>query len=129
NWARDLDRYLIGLGKLSGTSLENADLPELWRHMREAIAVASEYFRPNIAISITQAFLHRLLHRLVGMAIGPEKALPVVDGLLAGCETKTAVANPQLHDLAHTAPTVPPPQQSLEDSCTRTFLDQGRPMA
>ena len=126
NWARDLDRYLIGLGKLSATSLENADLPELWRHMREAIAVASEYFRPNIAISITQAFLHRLLHRLVGMAIGPEKALPVVDGLLAGCETKTAVVNRELHELAQTAAKIPALKQSLEASDTRTFWDQGR---
>src|SRR5262249_41513677 len=94
--------------------------------MREAIAVASEYFRPNIAISIPQAFLPRLLHRLVGMAIGPEKALPVVDGLLAGCETKTAVVNRELHELAQTAAKIPALKQSLEASDTRTFWDQGR---
>ena len=52
---------------------------------------------------MTQAFLHRLLHGLVGMAVGPEKALAVVDGLLAGCETKTAVVNRELHELAQLA--------------------------
>jgi pyruvate,water dikinase len=59
------------------------------------------------------------------MAIGPEKALPVVDGLLAGCETKTAVVNRELHELAQTAAKIPALKQSLEASDTRTFWDQG----
>jgi pyruvate,water dikinase len=102
-WARDLDRYLIRLGRLSGVPLDDATVPEIWAHITRALEVATEYFRPNIAISMTQAFLHRLLHALVGMAVGPEQALVVVDGLLAGCDTKTAVVNRELHELAQLA--------------------------
>jgi pyruvate,water dikinase len=102
-WARDLDRYLIQLGRLSAVPLEETSVPEIWRHIERALAVAAEYFRPNIAISMTHAFLHRLLQALVGMAVGPEKALTVLDGLLAGLETKTAVINAELHELAQLA--------------------------
>jgi phosphohistidine swiveling domain-containing protein len=102
-WARDLDRYLIRLGQLSSVSLEQATIPETIQHINRALEITTEYFQPNIAISMTQAFLHRLLHALVGMAAGPDKALAVVDGLLAGCETKTAVVNRELHELAQLA--------------------------
>ncbi|MBI3408033.1 MAG: phosphoenolpyruvate synthase [Planctomycetes bacterium] len=99
-WARDLDRYLLRLGRLSAAPLDGMTPPEIWRHMTASLEVATEYFQPNIAISMTQAFLHRLLHALVAMVAGPEEALPIVDGLLAGCETKTAVVNRELHELA-----------------------------
>ncbi len=106
-WARDLDCYLLKLGRLSAVRLEDADFPAACRFMHEALAAAAEYFRPNIAISMTQAFLHRLLHGLVGMVVGPERALAVVDGLLAGCETKTALVNRELHELAQLAGKTP----------------------
>jgi pyruvate,water dikinase len=126
NWARDLDRYLIGLGRLSVPPPEGASLPEVWRHMSEVLAVTAEYFRPNIAISMTQAFLHRLLHGLVGMVVGPEHVLEVVDGLLAGCETKTAVVNRELHELARFAARIPALSQELRDRGGRDFWDQER---
>src|SRR5262249_43999208 len=100
HWVRDLDRYLIRLGRLSAVDVQRASIPELWRHLNDALEVAGDYFLPNIAISMTQAFLHRLLHALVGTVAGPERSLTIVDGLLAGCETKTAVVNRELHQLA-----------------------------
>lgn len=102
-WARDLDRYLIRLGRLSAAKLDGLTPAELWQHILAIQEVAAEYFEPNIAISITQSFLHRLLHKLVEMALGPERALAVFDGLLAGCETKTAVVNREIHELARLA--------------------------
>jgi pyruvate,water dikinase len=48
-----------------------------------------------------------LLHGLVAMVAGPERALTVMDGLLAGCETKTAVVNRELHQLAQLAQKTP----------------------
>jgi pyruvate,water dikinase len=102
-WARDLDRYLIRLGQLSSVPLETLSIPETIEHINRALDVATEYFQPNIAISMTQAFLHRLLHALVTMAVGKDRALAVVDGLLAGCETKTAVVNRELHEVAQMA--------------------------
>lgn len=126
NWARDLDRYLIRMGRLSGVALDHADVPTVWRHLLDVLDVASEYFRPNIAISMTQAFLHRLLHGLVRMVVGPEKSLPVVDGLLAGCETKTAVVNRELHELAQLAGRTPALRDELLERGGRDFWERGR---
>jgi phosphohistidine swiveling domain-containing protein len=125
-WARDLDRYLIRLGQLQNVALAQADLPKVWRHMELLLAVASEYFLPNIAISMTQAFLHRTLHALVAMVVGPEKALAVVDGLLAGCDTKTAVVNRELHGLAQTAASLPALKQLLLEQTSQETLRQGK---
>jgi hypothetical protein len=102
-WARDLDRYLLRLGRLSAVDLDHADLDEVWRHLSEILDVAADYFLPNIAISMTQTFLHKLLHGLLNMTVGAERALPLLDGLLAGCETKTAVVNAELHELMYFA--------------------------
>jgi pyruvate,water dikinase len=125
-WARDLDRYLLRLGRLQATSLEEATIPEIVQHINHALDAATEYFMPNIAISMTQAFLHRLLHALVGMAAGPDKALPIVDGLLAGCETKTAVVNRELHELAQIAgKTYPAVGQALTKIGGAEFRKQG----
>jgi len=113
HWARDLDRYLLRLGRLSAVELDDLDPPAIWRHMTRVLDVACEYFEPNIAISMSQAFLHRIVHGLVAMAVGPENALAVVDGLLAGCETKTAVVNRELHELAQLAAGAPALRQLL----------------
>jgi phosphohistidine swiveling domain-containing protein len=106
-WSRDLDRFLLRLGRLWAEPLEPMSVPEIWQHMTRILDAATEYFQPNIAISMTTAFLHRLLPALVGMVIGPDKALAVVDGLLAGCETKTTVVNRELHELAQFAAGIP----------------------
>jgi pyruvate,water dikinase len=126
HWARDLDRYLIRLGRLSALSLDGLSLEQIWRHMLDILDVAAEYFRPNIAISMTQAFLHRLLHALVGMAVGPEKAMAVVDGLLAGCETKTAVVNRELHELAQLLGASPTLRGSLLENGGKRFWEKGQ---
>jgi pyruvate,water dikinase len=125
-WARDLDRYLIQLGRLSAMPLEGAEIPVLWGHITQILKVGAEYFRPNIAISMTQAFLHRLLHGLVAMVLGPDRALPVVDGLLAGCETKTAVVNRELHELAQLAKKTPALSQELLSRPGQELWDRGR---
>lgn len=120
-WARDLDRYLLRLGRLSAVAVEEASVPEIWQHINEALAVASDYFLPNIAISMTQSFLHRLLHALVGMAVGPEPALSVVDGLLAGCETKTAQVNREIHELAQMVRQAPALERLVLQGDSRTL--------
>jgi phosphoenolpyruvate synthase/pyruvate phosphate dikinase len=126
-WARDLDRYLIRLGQLSAAPLDRASVPEIWRHIERALEVAGEYFRPNIAISMTHAFLHRHLQALVGMAVGPEKALAVLDGLLAGCDTKTAVINRELHELAQLAVRdYPAVGQALRELGGQEFYERGK---
>jgi pyruvate,water dikinase len=100
HWARDLDRYLIRLGRLSAVRVDDLSVSEIWAYVTELRSAATDYFRPNIAISITQSFLHRLLLHLVTTVCGREKGLRLFDGLMAGCDTKTAVVNRELHELA-----------------------------
>ncbi len=125
-WARDLDRYLLHIGKLAAVPLDDAGPREVWQHLQELLAGALEYFGPNLAITTTGAFLHRLLHGLVGMVIGHEKALPVVDGLLAGCETKTVVVNREFHELARLAGQSPALAEALATQGGRAAWEEGR---
>ena len=81
HWARDLDRYLLELGGLGARDLAGLSLEELWAHVLEIDRVGREYFLPNIAISITQGLLHRLLFQMVAHVVGPADAPAVYDGL------------------------------------------------
>jgi pyruvate,water dikinase len=125
HWARDLDRYLIRLGRLSARSLDELNVSELWRHALEIQEVAGDYFEPNIAISMTQSFLHRLLLKLVELTAGRERALPMFDGLMAGCDTKTAVVNRELHELARVAAEDGELRRQLLEKGGRTVWDGG----
>jgi rifampicin phosphotransferase len=101
-WARDLDKYLLRLGALSvdPAGLAEDDL----RALIESIsAVGSEYFLPNIAISLTHALLHRGLFRFLSLLAPAPEAARFYDELMAYCETKTSVVNSDLHELARLA--------------------------
>jgi pyruvate,water dikinase len=124
-WASGLDRYLVRLGRLSARPLDAMTVPDLCRHIEELLAVSADYFAPNIAISITQSFLHRVLLALVGMVVGKERALAVFDGLMAGCETKTAVVNRELYELARLAARDEPLRRALTEQPGRAAWDQG----
>ena len=92
-WARDLDHYLIGLGELMAEDLGHRSTQELWDFVLRVRDHGAEYFLPNIAISITQRTLHRVLHGLL-------RSPALVDRLLAYCETKTGAINKELHHLS-----------------------------
>ncbi len=126
HWAHDLDRYLICLGRLSAKSLDDMQVEELWRHVLDVQQVASDYFLPNIAISITQTFLHRLLLQLVGMVVGPDRALRIFDSLMAGCEFKTAAVNLELHEIARLAAANNQLKQELTDLGGYAWWEGGR---
>ncbi len=67
-WLRDLDYYLVKLGEFTAEPLESKSLAELWDFVLKVNEHGSQYFRPNIAISITHATLYRLLQRLLQIA-------------------------------------------------------------
>jgi len=98
-WARDLDRYLFGLGRLSAVDLETLDDARLWLHVLDLDALGRGYFLPNIAISITHGVLHRTLFRLVQLVAGVDAAPAMHDALTGYCETKTSVVNRDLYGL------------------------------
>ena len=121
----DLDRYLIRLGRLE-TRPDPKTLEEAWTFTSDVLETAADYFRPNIAISMTQTGLHRLLHGLIAMVAEPGKALAILDGLLSGCQTKTAIVNREIHEIAVLATQTPAFCSELLDRGGRPFLEADR---
>jgi pyruvate,water dikinase len=99
-WARDLDYYLISIGRFLGEPLGSKNLQQLWQYVLDVNELGAAYFLPNIAISITHSTLYRLLHHLLRLCLGPENANSLLDRLMAYCETKTGTINKELYELA-----------------------------
>jgi len=99
-WSRDLDHYLIRIGEFMARPLESEPIPALWSYVKEVRELGAHYFQPNIAISITQSLLHRVLYHLLVLTVGPTDGPRLHDSLLAFCETKTGMINAELYSLA-----------------------------
>ena len=99
-WMRDLDHYLITLGRFQVEPLEGKTPLEIWRHVLAVNEHGAQYFLPNIAISIAQGSIYRVLHGLLKLVIGPPDADGLFDHLMAWCETKTGQINKELFALA-----------------------------
>ena len=101
-WMRDLDTYLIGIGKLSHEPLQDKSLAQVWDHVIAISDLGTEYFRPNIAISLTQRTLYGALSHMLELALDKEQAQIVFERLLASTETKTSQVNSELWELSRT---------------------------
>ena len=99
-WSRDLDRYLLGLGELMAEPLAGRPVVELWDYVLRVKRLGADYFLPNIAISITQRTLYKLVYSIVEAAVGKAATPGCFDRLLAYCETKTGFVNKELYRLA-----------------------------
>lgn len=117
DWMRDLDGYLIGIGRASATDLAALDDRELWQHAKDLVRHGSDYFRPNIAISITHGLLCQLLHKLVSFVAPGEEAVGLFQSLLAWGNTKTSQINRELQELA---------AMQREDGALRAALAKGK---
>jgi rifampicin phosphotransferase len=124
-WSRDLDHYLIGIGELMAERLEERSTAQIWDFILRVRDLGSEYFLPNIAISITQRVLYRVLHALLQTAVGTEQAPILFDRILGYCETKTGTINKELHRLARRIAAVPALTARLEGSTAAEFLARG----
>ncbi len=101
DWSRDLDYYLLSLGELNAEDLREKSLVEVWAYVLRVNQLGADYFLPNIAISITQRTLYRLLHGLLQMLTGnPQEAAALFDTLIAHTETKTGIVNKELAGMA-----------------------------
>lgn len=98
-WHRALPAHLAAIAALEAEPLDRRDLAELWRHVERVHEVGTEYFLPNIAISLGHGLLHRALHALVASAVEPPEVDAVVQALVA-CATKTTQVNDELVALA-----------------------------
>lgn len=124
-WARDLDRYLLTLGRLGAVDLTSLDDGALWRHLLAVDALGRDYFRPNIAISITQGVLHRTLFGVVTMIAGREKAPALYDALTCFCETKTNLVNADLYRLYRMIRDEPELERRMIGVDRRTLWEDG----
>lgn len=113
-WMRDVDTYLIGIGRLSAEPLEDKSIEEVWDHVLEINDLGATYFLPNIAISLTQRTLYAGLLRLLEMGMPPEQAQQVFDQLLGQTETKTGQVNAELWELAQRVRVTPGLRQWLD---------------
>lgn len=125
-WARNLDRYLLGLGRLQAVDPTALSDAELWRHVLAIDALGREYFRPNLAISVTQGVLHRTLFRLLTLVLGADEAPDAHDALTSFTETKTSLVNADLYTLYRIARTDPDLEHLLRETDRREILDRGR---
>lgn len=98
-WTRDLDIYLLHMGELQAENLADKNLPELFAHLQALRRIGSDYFLPNIAISITQRTLCSVLLKLIQAAAGEDQGAAIHADLLAWCDTKTARVNQDLWEL------------------------------
>ena len=100
-WQRDLDHYLMRIGGFMAEPLGGRSAEELWVHICEINALGAWYFRPNIAISITQSALYKMLGQLLLLAHGPADAECRLLALTATCNTLTGQVNRSLLELAN----------------------------
>lgn len=98
-WHRDLATYLQELGALKARDLNNASLQEIWDFIEQIVQVGTEYFKPNIAISITQAMLYKILLALLNL-IDSTNAQSLFTLLTTTDKTKTSLVNDELFKLS-----------------------------
>jgi pyruvate,water dikinase len=122
-WSRELDYYLLKIGEAMAEPLEQKDLAGVWKFVLGVNEQGAQYFQPNIAISITHATLHHLLHRLLQMIFGQE-APRLFDGLMAYCETKTGVINKELFSIAQQIRALPALEERLVKTVSRDLITQ-----
>jgi pyruvate,water dikinase len=100
-WSRDLDRYLLGIGEFMAEPLADKDLAGVWAYVLKVNQLGSDYFLPNIAISLTQRTLYKVLLGVLSMLTGSAEAgAQLFDDLMAHCETKTGIVNKELYGMA-----------------------------
>lgn len=118
-WMRDLDDYLIHIGRLLSEPLKERSLAEIWAHVVAVNEHGAQYFLPNIAISIAHGTLYRLLHGLLKLLLGAPEADRLFDDLMAFCETKTGQINKELFELAALARRAPGLAEAMASRTSR----------
>lgn len=98
-WARDLDSYLLTIGAFNAVRLNELSDIAVWEHILSIEALGTRYFLPNIAISITQGNLHRMLYNLLAILFPNSEVPGIYDGLTGFCETKTGLVNKDIYEL------------------------------
>jgi pyruvate,water dikinase len=125
-WARDLDGYLLKLGRLSAVDISEFNAGNLLNHLMSIDELGRHYFLPNIAISITQGVLHKVLYGSLVLLAGSVRAPVLHDSLTAYCETKTNLVNRDLYRLYETIRVHPELESLLSTTPRREVWESGR---
>lgn len=99
-WMRDLDTYLLAIGSFMQEQPETYTLEDQWAYIKRIRDIGTQYFLPNIAISLTQRLLYTALYHLVSMSLPTLEAQKLYDQLLSACQTKTVEVNKELWQLS-----------------------------
>lgn len=123
-WMRDLDKYLIGIGALYNEPLQEKNLQQLWDYLQRINNLGSDYFLPNIAISLTQRSLYAALIALLKMFFNgnEQQAHQTLDSLIGMSETKTGQVNLELWELSRDVRKVPELFERLNKPDAETIM-------
>ncbi|WP_286886497.1 PEP/pyruvate-binding domain-containing protein [Aneurinibacillus sp. UBA3580] len=126
-WMRDLDTYLIRVGKLGAVSFDGFSAPDFQRYFKELFSTAKEYFLPNIAISMTQGFLTRTLFEYIAAVKGDlYEAQTMLKQIITASGTKTGQINRELYELAKEAKRTPELMSLLAEGGKRALAGLDR---
>lgn len=98
-WMNDLDHYLLELGRYNAIDYTGKTLAESWRILQDINDLGTAYFLPNIAISLTQTLLYRVLRHVLDL-LEPASAQDTFDRLISVVETKTGAVNRAMWQLS-----------------------------
>ena len=125
-WMRHLDNYLQDIGALMAEDVSKYNIKQTWDYAQRIVHLGTEYFKPNIAISITQAMLYKILKSVLGLLIKDKNQVNLLfDALISTNETRTAQVNNELYDLAQMILQDKSLCQKLTSMSTKTFLSKG----
>lgn len=96
-WKDDLSLYLTRIGQLQHLPKQSDSLEQFKRYFEQLFHTANDYFKPNIAISMTQSFLVGTLFEALYHMYGNEvTAKQKLDDLLSQANIRTANINAEL---------------------------------
>ena len=127
HWSRDLDYYLIRLGEFMAEPLEDKSTGRALAFRQGGQRARRAVFpAEHRHLRSPRAVLYRLLQFLLGQLFGPAEVAPLMDGLLAFCETKTGAINKELYELAQMVRRDPPLEKRLRvPDGSRALWDSG----
>lgn len=100
-WMRDLEKYLVNIGRLNAVSFDSFDIKDFHVYFRQLFEVANQYFKPNIAISMTQAFLTRALYEYITAVTGDAyESQNILKQIITAAGTKTGQINREIYQIA-----------------------------
>jgi phosphohistidine swiveling domain-containing protein len=126
-WSRDLDRYLMGVGALMAEPLAQKSPGELWDYVMRVNTLGRDYFKSNIAISVAQSALFRVLRELLRSLLPGEAEASAAFAALTGyAETRTGAINEELHQMAVMIRHEPALAEALRSVPAQRLIEEGR---